>query len=526
MKRFGVNLLQYQQVENNISTKSIRGFSLGTILSRILGCVRDVLFAGLFGTNIYADVFYAAFKIPNFFRRLFGEGSLSPAVIPVFSEYLHTSAKAETQEFLNIAFTSLLIILAIVFFLGIFFTPVLIKIVAPGFLSNPDKIDLTIDLTRLLFLFLIFVCLAGFLLTISNSLHSFFLPAFAPTILNLSEIFYMLAIAPMLIQGNQIKGLVVSIIVGGGIIFFLQYTNLKKLGWHLKFKFNLSHPGVKKIVFLTLPTMIGLSVDQINVLIDDRFASYFTTGHIQALYLSNRLVQMPLAVFGLAFVSVSLPVMSRAYVKKDMPMFKSSLNYSLRLMIFILFPVMSGFMVIGLPIIRLLFEHGKFDLYGSLMVNDALFYYSLGLPAYAVTKILANAFYSFQNIKTPVKIAILAMIVHALLCIILSRPMGIRGLALATAVASYFNFILLGICLKKYIGNFGIKRILFSGLKSVTTSSIIGILAWYVCGTSKNLFISVPVAILSGVVILILISYILKSEELKPFLSIFLKYNK
>ncbi|GHT40147.1 putative lipid II flippase MurJ [Endomicrobiia bacterium] len=497
--------------------------AVGTALSKILGCIRDIVAANLFGTGMFADAFYTAFKIPNLFRRMFGEGSFSAAFIPVLSEYLHKKAKPEVQNFLNVVFTILFLILIIMSILGVFFSPLLAKIVAGGFSTDPKKMQLAIELTRLMFPFIIFICLAAFLMAILNTLHSFFLPAFAPSALSFSEIFYMLAIAPAIVSDNQIKGLTVSVIIGGALHLFIQYPKLKSLGWHLKFRFDLKHPGLRKIIFLMIPSIIGSSVDQINALVDNRCASSLGEGYVTALSYSNRLMQMPLAIFGLALASVALPAMSKAFAKKDMTALKNSLNYSMRLTVFALLPATSGLMVIGLPIVKLIFEHGRFDYLGSIMTNNALFYYSLGLPAYALSKIFANAFYSFQDTKTPVKVAIWAMILHVVLCVALMRPMNIGGLALATAVSSYFNLILLVVYLKKRIGKIGLKKILFSSLKSLLAAVGTGIAAWNICKILTNLFIAVPAAITLGLTTFIVISYIIKSEELKTFTHIFSK---
>jgi putative peptidoglycan lipid II flippase len=513
-------------MKNKTLAKNAGKTAFGTVLSRILGYIRDMLVANLFGVGMSADVFYAAFKIPNLFRRLFGEGSFSAAFVPVFSEYLHTKEKTETQKFLNAIFTVLLLILTATSILGMCFAPVLAKLTALGFANNPEKMQLTIELTRLMFPFILFICLAAFLLAVLNTLHSFFIPAFAPAALSFSEIFYMLIFAPAIMQGNQIKGLAVSIIVGGALHFLMQYPKLKSLGWHLKFKIDLKHPGIKKIAFLMIPSMIGLSVDQVNAFIDNICASFLGDGPTGVLYYSNRLMQMPLAVFGLAFATASLPAMSKAYLQKDMTTLKNSLNYSIRFTVFILIPAAAGLMAIGLPIIKLLFEHGKFNSSGSLMTYNALFYYSLGLPAYAAAKIFTNAFYSLQDTKTPVKIAIGAMILHVILCILLMRPMGVGGLALATAASSYFNLFLLAVYLKKRIGRLGLKKILFSSSKSLFASIITGITAWSVCRISENLFISVPISIISGLAAFVAVSYILKSEELNSFMQFLSRKQK
>jgi putative peptidoglycan lipid II flippase len=530
-------------MENKSLTKNAGKTAFGTMLSRILGYIRDMLVANLFGAGMFADAFYAAFRIPNLFRRLFGEGSFSAAFIPVFSRYLHTKDKSETQNFLNAVFTALVIVLTVVCILGVFFAPLLVKIIAWGFTGDPEKMQLTVELTRLMFPFICFICLAAFLLAVLNTLHSFFLPAFAPSALSMSEIFYMIAVAPYLISTNQIKGLAVSVIAGGILHFAIQYPKLKSLGWTLKLRLNVKderltadeagetcnsdavpfyrHRGIKQIALLMIPSIIGLSVDQINSFVDTVCASFLASGSITALYYSNRLMQLPLAVFGLAFASVSLPAMSKAYAQKDFGSFKDSLNYSIRFSVFALLPAMAGLAVIGLPIVRLLFERGKFDEAASLVTSGALFYYSLGLPAYAMAKIFANAFYSFQDTKTPVKAAAAAMVLHVILCAVLMRFLDVGGLALATAAASYFQLALLIVWLKKRLGKLGLKKILFSSLKSAAAAAITAIAAFYACKISQNVFISVPVSVIAGSAAFFLTAKLLKSEELKIFVRTF-----
>ncbi|MDR1259767.1 MAG: murein biosynthesis integral membrane protein MurJ [Endomicrobium sp.] len=486
----------------------------GTILSRIVGYMRDVLVSSLFGTGMLSDAFYVAFRIPNLLRRIFGEGAFSSAFVPIFNEYLHRKSKEETQEFLNIVFAVLLLTLVTISILGMFYSSFLAKIVAGGFSNEPEKIQLVINLTRMMFPFVTFICLTVFLLAILNALNSFFIPSLTPAIISSSEIIYILAVAPLFAPNKQIKGLVVSIVIGGMLCFFVQYPKLKSLGWRLNFKLNLKHPAVVKILFLMIPSIIGLSADQVNALVDSRYASSLGQGAVSAIYYANRLMQMPLGVFGFAIATALLPILSKAYIQRDIVAFKKSFNYSIRLSNFVLIPASIGFMFIGLPIVKFLFEYGKFNASSSIMTNNALFYYSLGLPAYALVRIFANAFYSFQDTKTPVKVAVEAIGLHVILGIILMHSLGLGGLALATTISSYINFILLAVYLKKYVGKFELKQIVFSFLKSLFASFISGIVALYVCRFSDKLFIAVPCAIISSLIVFITVSYIFKSEEL------------
>lgn len=493
--------------------------SAGTAISRIFGYIRDMLVAYMFGAGMFADAFYAAFRIPNLIRRMLGEGSFSAAFVPVFSEYLHTKTKSETQKLINVVFTALFFVLLIITILGVFFSPLLVKMIAYGFTSDPEKLQLTIELTRLMFPFLIFICLAAMLSALLNTLNSFFIPAITPANLSFSEIIYILAVAPLLSPGNQIKGLAISVIFGGLGHFIMQYPALKNLGWHLKFDFNFNHPGIKKIIFLMIPSIIGISVDQINTFVDTICASFLGDGSITALYYSNRLMQLPLAIFGLAMATVSLPMMSKSVATKNIDELKDTLNFSVRVSIIALLPATVGLMAIGLPIIQVLFERGKFDTFASLLTNKALFYYVLGLPAFAITKIFANTFFSFQDTKTPVKIAFIVMFFHIVLCVILMKPLGVGGLALATSLSAYLNVIMLFYKLIQKIGKIGIKKIIISSLKAFTASVIMGVIAYQIMQiTVLPMIITLAISIICSVISFIILLKLLKSSEIEQIL--------
>jgi putative peptidoglycan lipid II flippase len=498
--------------------------AIGTIISRIFGYVRDMLVANLFGVGMFSDIFYAAFRIPNFFRRIFGESSFSIVFIPIFSEYLHKYKKKEIQDFLNSIFSILLLVLIIFSIIGILFSPLIVKIVAGGF--ELEKLSITIELTKLMFPFIIFMCLSAFLLSVLNTLHSFFIPALSPAFVSFTEIFYICIIAQTLIYEYKIRGLAISVFFGSIICFFIQYIKFKKLGWNLKFKLNFKHYGIKKIFFLMIPSVISVSVDQVNALVDSRYASLLSEGSISVLYYANRLMQLPLSIFGFAIVSASLPIMSKSFIENDLTMFKDCLNNSIKLSIFTILPAMIGFISIGLPIIRLLFEHGNFNFSGSIITNNTLFYYSIGLPGYALSKIFVNAFYSIQNTKTPFKIAVFTVILHIILCFFLTKLMNVSGLAFATALSSYFNLFLLIISLKKYIKKNFLEDIFISFLKSLIASIFTGITALYICKIFNNLLISVFCAIFFGFIVFIFISSILKSKELTMLFDMLYNKNK
>jgi putative peptidoglycan lipid II flippase len=484
-----------------------------------------MLVAHLFGAGLAADAFYAAFRIPNLLRRLLGEGSLSASFIPVLSEYLHTKSKEETQELINVVFTTLLIVLTVLTVLGMIFSRQIVGIIAYGFANDPEKLQLTTDLTRLMFPFVLFICLAALGLGILNTLSSFFMPAIAPASLSVSEIGFILALAPMMAPGNQIKGLAIAVIIGGIGQFAVQLPQMLRLGWRFAFRFDLHHPGLRRIGLLMLPSMIGLSVDQINAFVDTICASFLQQGSITALYYSNRVMQLPLAIFGLAMASVALPTMSKAAAQKNMDEVKGIMNYSIRLIIFILVPAAVGLMIIGLPIIRVLFERGNFDIHASMLTNSALVFYAVGLPAFAIVKVLASAFFSLQQNQVPVKVGVVAMLLNAVLNVVLMQFLGVGGLALATSIASYFNAVALAVILRKKIGVLGMRRIAVTVLQTAGAALLMGATCYVI---AYHLLAAYPAAgmvtaIIAGIGVYFGAAQLIGIEERKPLLSVVLK---
>jgi putative peptidoglycan lipid II flippase len=499
--------------------------SCGIIISRFFGYIRDILIATTFGTSICADSFYVAIKIPNLIRCFFGENSFAISVIPVLSDYLNNHKKSETQNFLNVVFTLLLLVLILLSLLGIIFSPILIKLVAVGFKNNLTKISLTIEITRLIFPSIIFIGLSAYLLSVLNVLNIFFIPAVAPAISNLLEVLYLLTTSYIFfcINSLKIKGLAISFGTGALLYFIIQYLELKHLGWKLKFNLNFKNIGLKKVISSMIPSILGVSVEQINVFIDSNCASFLAQGSITALYYATRIMQLPLSMIGLAFASVLFPIMSKAYSKDDLKTFKQDLNYAIRMTNFILLPASIGLMFIGLPLIKALFEYGNFNSTSSIMTNKALFYYALGLPAFAGSKLVTNAFYSSKDTKTPVKVAIMSMILHILLCLILIKFLDIRGLALSTSISSYFNFIFLTLYLKAKIGTFGLNKICTSAIKSLFASLISGIFARFIIYSQlyvkMKLFPLSIITVLLSCVMFVLISYLIRNEELNEIIK-------
>ncbi|MDD5259721.1 MAG: murein biosynthesis integral membrane protein MurJ [bacterium] len=485
--------------------KSIGTVSGATLLSRVLGYVRDMVVASRFGNGWAADAFYLAFRIPNVLRDLLGEGSLSSGFIPVFSECLVKKGKNEAATLYSACLGILLVILSGVTLLGMIFAPAVVRLIAWGWWNKPDQLALAIKLTRIMFPFIAFISLSALAMGALNSLQVFFIPAAAPMMLSVFEIAAVLWLVPLM--KVPIEGLAWGVLLGGLFQFLWQVPYLAKNGFLHRIIFRIT-PLVRKIGILMIPVAIGSGVRQLNVLIDQVCASFLQDGSIMALYYANRLYQLPLALFGLSIVTVALPAMSLSAAKKDLDQLKHTFSLSIRMTMFTLIPSTIGLIVLGQPIIRLLFEHGSFNAQGTALTALALAFYALGLIFFAGAKIGASAFYALQDTKTPVKIAIAAMVLNTVLNIILMKFLRVGGLALATSISAAFNMAALVYILRQRIGALGASRIWASMQKVLLAAAAMGV----VCFFTRPWII---IALVLGVLVYIGMAYLLKIEELK-----------
>lgn len=460
-------------------TKAAGIVGVATLLSRVLGFVRDVVIAWIFGAGFSTDAFFVAFRIPNLLRRLFAEGSLTIAFIPVFTEYLTRAGKKEAFKLAGSAFRVLSILLVITAVLGVILSPLIVRVIAPGFAQVPEKFALTVTLTRIVFPYIFFIGLVALSMGILNALGHFTAPALAPVFLNLAMIGSVFLISPYLPGAiDPVAGLAFGVIIGGFLQLVFQIPFLSEKGCRVWRKTRVFHPGLKKIGLLMLPAVFGAAVYQINVLINTLLASLLPEGSVSYLYYADRLVQFPLGIFGVAIATAVLPSLSKQAVAHDVQGIKETFAYAMQLVLFITVPAMVGLIVLREPIVVLLFKRGAFGPRASQLTAYALLYYALGLWAFSAVRVLYSTFYAFQDTKTPVRTAMISIVANIVLGILLMGPLLHGGLALATSLASMLNFGLLLWALRRRMGPLGLTRIAASLARTAASSIIMGIVVW------------------------------------------------
>lgn len=417
---------------------------IATLLSRVLGLVRDVVFAWFIGASGGADAFFVAFKIPNFLRRLFAEGAFAQAFVPVLSEHRQKGSIEAVRHLVDRIAGCLGTAVIGVSVLAVLGAPLLTMVFAPGFYMNaPEKFALTADMIRITFPYLALISLAGFAGSILNSYDRFAVPALTPVTLNIVLIIAAVWVSPML--ETPVMALAWGVLVAGVCQFVMQLPFLARLHLLPRPKVAWRDPAVKKVLTLMAPAMFGVSVSQINLLLDTVLASLISDGSVSWLYYSDRLIELPLGVFGIAIATVILPALSRQY-SAACEHYSHTLDWALRTVLLIGFPATVALIVMAEPIIITLFQHGeRFSAYDARMSSYSLMAYAVGLSAFMLIKVLATGYFSRQDTKTPVKIGIKAMVANMLFNVILVVPFhllmdaGHIGLALATSGSAFLN---------------------------------------------------------------------------------------
>jgi putative peptidoglycan lipid II flippase len=417
--------------------KSTGIVSAMTSLSRVTGFIRDMVYAQMFGAGAGTDAFFVAFRIPNFLRRLFAEGAFSQAFVPVFSEYQTQRSPEELKELVDQVAGTLGAILLLISAIGVVAAPLLILLFAPGFTADASKYELTVEMLRITFPYLLFISLTAFAGGVLNSCGRFAIPAITPVLLNLTMIAAAVWLAPQM--ERPVVGLAWGVFIAGVIQLSFQIPFLRRMKLLPRPRWGWAAQGVQQILKLMIPALFGSSVAQVNLLIDTLMASFLVSGSVSWLYYSDRLVEFPLGIFGVALGTVILPKLSRQHANAEAGGFSQTLDWALRWALLIGVPATIALVLLSGPILSALFQYGQFDAHDVAMSTRSLMAFALGLTAFMLIKVLAPGFYARKDTRSPVKYGLIAMGVNTALVLMLVWPLAHAGLALATSLAAYVN---------------------------------------------------------------------------------------
>jgi putative peptidoglycan lipid II flippase len=465
--------------------------SLAVMASRVLGLVRDQVFAVLFGAGLQYDAFLTAFRIPNLLRDLFAEGALSAAFVTTFTQVQQIKGEQEAFRLSNRVATLLIIVLSLICIVGWIFTPSIVYLLAPGFFDVSGKAELTIQLTRIMIPFLLLIALAAKAMGILNARNNFAIPAIAPVFFNLGSILaglFLGFLAGAYLGLSPIEGMAVGTLVGGFLQFAVQWPSLRRAGFRYRPMLSFTDPGVRQIIRLMGPAIIGAAAVQINVFVNTNFASAIidpatgaiANGPVSWLNYAFRFMQFPIGVFGVAIATATLPTLSRSTANPDYSEFRQTLAHSLALVFLLCIPSAVGLAVLGKPIVALVFEHGKFTAFDTVQTANALAAYAIGLAGYGAIKVLSPAFYALNDARTPMVISLGSIAVNYLMNSLLVGPFGHVGLAFSTSAVALVNFLLLALFMRRRLGLLGGRQLAITALKIALASAALAVVAWIV----------------------------------------------
>ena len=418
-----------------------------TMVSRVLGFVRDFLIARIFGAGLLTDAFFVAFKIPNLLRRLFAEGAFSQAFVPILGEYKNRTGAEDTKTLIDSIATVLFLALVVAAALGMAAAPIIVYVTAPGFAAEPEKFALTVQMLRITFPYIVFISLVALSAGILNTWNRFSVPAVTPTLLNVAFIVGALFFADWF--DPPVVVLAWAVFIGGALQLAYQVPFLARLGLLPRWRLDLSHPGLRRVLLLMLPAAFGVSVGQISILLNQIFASYLQTGSISWLYYADRLMELPAGVLGVAVGTILLPSLSKYHATANQAEYSRLLDWGMRITVLLAVPAAVALAVLALPLVTMLFQYGRFTEDDAWMTRQALVAYSVGLLGLILVKILAPGFYARQNVATPVKIGIVTLVATQLMNLAFVGPLRHAGLALAIGLGACLNAGLLYLQLRR-----------------------------------------------------------------------------
>jgi putative peptidoglycan lipid II flippase len=494
---------------NRLNTKAAGLIGLAVMCSRLLGLLREQIFAALFGGGMAMDAFTAAFRIPNLLRDLFAEGALSMAFVTTFSKTIARGGDEDAWRLANKVATMTALLLGVLCIAGMVFSPELVALLAPGF--DPDKAALTAQLTRIMFPFILLVSIAALVMGMLNAKNRFGMPAMASSFFNIGSIVGGVGLGYWIdphFGTRALIGLAFATVIGGGLQLAVQLPSLARLGYRFRPDIHWRDPGVKAILLLMGPAVIAASTTQINVLVNSMFASTLGDGAIFALAIAFRLMQLPLGLFGVALGTVTLPLLSRLVVAGKTQEFRSELARAIRWALLLTLPSMVGLMMLAEPIISVLYQHGKFNADQAAGAAGALRFYAIGLGGYAALKVLVNAFYALDRRKTPMLVSFLAVGTNLLFNWIFTFRLGwgYRGLAFSTGCVAALNFLLLYFLMQSHLAGLESRRLLLMLAKvAVASASLVAVCAasshWLLADWQHQAFIPKIAALLVTVMV-------------------------
>jgi putative peptidoglycan lipid II flippase len=522
-----------QSASKETIAKSAGRISGATTVSRILGLARDSIFAAFFGTSYVADAFQVAFLIPNFLRRVLGEGTLNASYVPVYTHYLHREGDKTAIDLAAKVFSVLIVVTGLVVLLGMVFADPIARLYAFGWRDSVQTFNLTVKLTRILFPYIFFVALAALAGGTLNSRGYFGIPALAPAFLNISLIATAFTVMRLASGSGEAMITIFSIgaLIGGVLQVLVQLPQLLRTGHRLRFRPDFKDEGVRWIGKLMVPGMLAFAVTQINTLVDTLLATTLPEGSVTALRLGNRIAIQPLGIFGVAITTAALPTLAAHAAKEDKARLVEDFAFSTRLILAFLIPSGVAMMVMARPVVRLLFERGEFSAARSTPLTvSALMYYAAGLFAYGGIKAVTQAFYSIKDTVTPMKVAVVSVVLNVVLDLILVRYLGLIGLALATSVTATAGFVLLSLLLRRKLGDIRGMEIWLAVVRILAASALMGVVLFIVSGYFESGAVNiwgklaqVAISMTAGLAVFLGVSLALKVREVMFIIGLVLR---
>lgn len=515
-----------------ISTRATGIVGVAVLCSRLLGLVREIVVASLFGASRGLDAFLTAFRAPNMLRDLFAEGALSTAFVTIFSKKIAAEGDAPAWKLANKVATLTAVFMSAVTLIGIVIAPLLVALLAPGF--DPEKAALTALLARIMYPFILLVSLAALAMGMLNAKHVFGVPAMASSFFNLGSIVGGVALGWWLDPAfgtRALVGLALGTLLGGILQLAVQVPSLFKAGFILRADFHWRDEGVRKVLQLMGPALVAASAVQVNVLINSIFASYLQDGAVSWLNIAFRLMQLPLGIFGVAVATVTLPLVSRNVALGNINEFRSALAHAIRLVMLLTIPSAIGLIILAEPIIRLIYEHGRFTAFATEQTAAALRFYAFGLVAYSADKVLVPAFYALDKRYLPMLVSFSSIVVNFCLCWLLAfnLQLGHRGLALSTSLVAITNFLFLYGMMRRYAGRLETGLMLKTLLKLLAAGTLLAgvclVAQWYLfsggvaLGLGRNLLAMLS-TIAVGSALFFGAAYVLHVAELRDVVQL------